>query len=799
MKKSFKISLVLFLFVLLSIMGVLSLNVLAVDDINYDFEKDIFYDAESPAYSNEFNVINQMRYTGEYNATFDYFEDEVGAIGTEISSVTSLIAETCVIVEEVDSHKRVLYSGSPVAYKYVRSSFPEKSHGIVELWTKWVSGNNEVWLGEGGAPGMVIRIHESFIRIYYGNGAGGNNLFDVSAIGFVHLKFKFNAITDTFCFSINGTEFIIDENYYGDNVLNCVDTLAFYSNSVDSYAYYDSIDFNWTAGYIEGRNRFSLTDSDSSIKEVNRYEWAFTSPNVLVPDESSNVNGWLDYESGENGGSVQVGYEDFDPLIPDREYEITAVSDDDMGISKDDFTETTKRLNITADIDFYIWTCPVGIVNVTIYHGDANIIADLSFVKSGGVIDMYMLSNGSYVNFGGSFLDEAIQFNLYIDYDLNLIILCYLIVGGPGPFKEEFFCESGKSGLDAIKIRAFGEVGGNIVLRVDYVGIYADCVPVSGGAYGFIELPLNSFWNMETHNLFCVDSVGISKMFYSSNNGSREDYDPVDNYIVEIDSFVNYSGVRIHNMYDDFNSSYIENPSLITFLNLWFELESLVIYGVALNDGNNTYPLEFFYSGIDPDESYFYLDDSDILRFIFITNHEYSEYIHANFDIDDVSTDDMSLSFRSQITSGGFGDIQASYTVGTSNFISFSNVHSEINVALPSDTELARLGVYIYDDDEFNDSVCTGYIYDLQLLDYGDLPFDVDTSALLGIMVSLIIMLFPTMVFYKRFGKKAIAPIFLLMLIICVITSLIPVWLFFVVIFAFAGLFLFDQKRGSGD
>lgn len=787
------------------LLGVLlTISVKADIVVDYEFQKAEFYNSDFPIYDQNFNVVNQTRYNGEYPANQSFTDDIVGEHpqGWEISDERG---GSINVIAESNGHKKVLELDDigidALGIRYTIDGV--QTSGIYEYWFKGNDTTDTFYMLLYGTDSTCIyiiiasdKIQYRYLGSFYDANNGG-----VSDDLWYHVKIVFDCIVDTYDFYLNNN--LLNTNVPFHTTGNNINNIRFFTHdTTKNYKYQiDALDINYTKGYIEGCSRFSLVDIDSSIQEVNRYEWALTAPNTLVVAGTSNVNGWFDYEVGENGGSAYVSYENFNENALDREYYINSVSTDDMGIYKDyNLDSITKRLNVTARINFTIWTCPSGKVNFTIYSSDSSIIADLSFVMSGDFIDMFMLSGGEYTKFGSSFIYvKSIEFNLYIDYDLNLIIFRYLFSDIGILHIEEFLCESDKNGLSEIRCINYGESGGNVITRVDYIGIYADYIPISGGAYGFMEIIISEeVWDFRKNNLVILDSVGISKMYRFSDNGSRDAYFPNDYNIVEISLFTNHSGFEIYNMYADFNSSYLENPSIIIYLNLWFDLSSLTIEGVKMVEGNNTYYPQLFSGGVDNSESYFRVDSNNRLQFKVYFDDNYPEYISANFDVENFACQDKSIKFKSNMISGGFGDIQIGYSDMTSNYVPFPYYTDTITLVLPQTQWINKFMIFAYDDDKFNSSSCEGYITDLQTIDYTDIDISIITIGLLNVIVPLLMMIVVPFASASRYGNKVVLPLFGIMATLCFAVQLLEVWVYFIIVFGLI-VFIFTKRKVRGE
>ena len=151
----------------------------------------------------------------------------------------------------------------------------------------------------------------------------------------------------------------------------------------------------------------------------------------------------------------------------------------------------------------------------------------------------------------------------------------------------------------------------------------------------------------------------------------------------------------------------------------------------------------------------------------------------------------------SNINGYALGFFRVNYTDDTSNYFEFPYYMTTTNVILPQTKEVGQIGVLITDNDLTNNTVCTGYVGNIQMIYVANMQVNIVTLNLMMVIVPLMVMLVPTFGVAARYGKSVILPMFILMSIICFATELIPMWLFFVIMLS-SGAFLFMKRKQEG-
>ena len=145
--KKYKIILVfLFIFVLISI-SLINLNFINVidvqanseNDVNYTFEKDVFYKSDSPIIDSSFNMKPDTHITKNYPGTYS-FTYESGLENLDISFVDEINNGTehgTSVKYAQANHDKVLeiYDDTALYGLTVRNNFgPPKTSGTIEWW-----------------------------------------------------------------------------------------------------------------------------------------------------------------------------------------------------------------------------------------------------------------------------------------------------------------------------------------------------------------------------------------------------------------------------------------------------------------------------------------------------------------------------------------------------------------------------------------------------------------------------------------------------------------------------------------
>ncbi|GAH08428.1 unnamed protein product [marine sediment metagenome] len=73
-----------------------------------------------------------------------------------------------------------------------------------------------------------------------------------------------------------------------------------------------------------------------------------------------------------------------------------------------------------------------------------------------------------------------------------------------------------------------------------------------------------------------------------------------------------------------------------------------------------------------------------------------------------------------------------------------------------------------------------------------NVSFTISTLALMSVLIVIIVMFVPPLIISNRYGKGILLPMIILMSVVCFAISLIPAWVFVVMLFSLIG-FMFTK------
>ncbi len=393
--------------------------------------------------------------------------------------------------------------------------------------------------------------------------------------------------------------------------------------------------------------------------------------------------------------------------------------------------------------------------------------------------------------------DDIFDVNLALNYDLDVVKLGY--------FKEGIFIENhifdmvstGKTGLFEINATYEKSGAGVGATLIDYIGVYRNGESWHG-EIGIITTPMNLPFHFERHYLYSIDGTGTI-------------HDGVDNgtYIVGSTTFqniLNFStipqqdkeGLETFNLYEHFITNITNANFVYTVSGSDISINSINIEGSKLVEGSNEYFLSFSSGGLEPLDNYFYVSGSQ-LRFIHNTSiDDITEFIQAEFDIDDKTTVDTAISFSSSITLNAFGFFRVNFT-DTSQILLIDTSVSRTKRVVLTDSEVITSFIILISDTNKNsvEGLSTGQVSDIVLLDIETNIVSIVSGNLVSMLIPIIIIIIPTLAISGAYGDFLTIPLFSLFSLVLLITGLLPIWLGFI-IFISSSLFIFFEKDKKG-
>ena len=551
--------------------------------------------------------------------------------------------------------------------------------------------------------------------------------------------------------------------------------------------------------YLSGDNLYDTIYLDDSGVEPDRWEFSHKGLNDRLDTGDDNPNGWTDLEDG--GDDVNCMMKDsFDGIV-----DLNADSGQDLGLYRDNFGYSEDiALNVSFGFEIkYIYSVLNNLIYLKIFSSDNTEIVRIRICNEGEL--RYWTTGTTYVLLDTGFvIDTNYSVNLNVNYDTDI---CTLRYSTNGVFTDTFefpLTVVSKTGLKKVSFNVHADTD-YIRVYLDYIGIYVNyrSITTDFGSIG-LHVSDHSYWYFTEHNLLHINIIGDDIAVYLD----------IADYVYASPNFIpkeilapnDYNGLTFLNLYDylydDYwGYDYIWGGVLWFHFNETFEFIEVNIEGVKLTNGTNDYPLEFDYSGVDVIENYFYVLNNK-LYFTQTSDDNNLEFIQATFDIENVLTGNHSVSYTSILTGNAQGHFRVSYTDATSTLLPLRTYVAAPNIILPKEKEVNELIILISDND--NDDIegtTTGYITSIKLVYLVDVSITIITIALLSIMIPLLILIIPTFLIYLRLGKAAIVPTFVLMAVICFITNLIPLWLFFIILIS-STVFMVSEKviqKDSGE
>jgi len=764
------------LLLLVLIISSLSVNVKGVSTLDYTFDDDVFYEASNPSVDKSANIRNQTTYTGTYNATYSFTNDynqviEGWIIDDGADCKTS-------VLEYLDGHDKVLNltDNSGTYLPRIKQDFSSSQvAGSIEFYMRTNNVAQYSIISLFGSGEEKIRIAFRSSQIQYLETAWTTLIYTALNDVWYHIRIEFDCTTDKMDIFVDGKKEASNDDFF--NVATNLEEIIIETLEGGSgYSFYiDAIGYNWES--YEIWDNVIPYNYKNNIQEIDN--WGF-----FNNEDGSTTDGYdMPYfiEIGSYPTILHLqGFNDGAGL------EIPAYNTVHQGIYKD-FQIANGFIREVSFRIGHSWNIPF-IADIT-QNFDIKSYDDTLIVRL--KIGTFNATHSQLYQYDGSAYNELqlIKNNFYY-YPINFTIVNNIVFLNVNLTNFYYFplITKNKEGIGEIRIECYLNASYQPkTLHVDYVAVYIDGVSLSNDFANYWYKTDKTF-NNKNDNFFYFNCSG----FFSLSMSSFETNPQTFNYF----EYQNVSNINFMNVYSE-AEKIVQNAYLTITTNTTFEFNYILISSVNLIEGINSYNMIFDYDNVNIDENYFWVDSNNRLQFKLNVNDTNLEYIQATFNIIDIITENRSISFISNINGESKGFFSLDYSDDTINLFEFPYYMTSTKIILPQTKTIETFTILITDNDLDDNDVCTGFISSISLIYDPDISLVIFTLNLLEIIVPLIVMLLPSLVMRKRFGITGVIIMFILMSLICVISNLIPVWLFFIIAFGSIG-FLIMKKQIEG-
>lgn len=612
-------------------------------------------------------------------------------------------------------------------------------------------------------------------------------------------------------------KFYFDNDYIGTYSINYTTTLnkfwittGILANNFNSSI--DNIRYSWEDYYFVGDNLLS-TYSTSNIYEVDKWEFNILSENVLNPNGLDNPNTWTDVESA--GDSVNINNGKI------YMYQASGYN----GIQKA-FTDTTNKIfNVSFSIDYVggLGTI-IGNTTIKLYSNDSTLITYLNLhhnsISEQHTIEYYDGSELIVLNDEYPFDTSVLFLNVYINHYDG--ICCFRFTQGSTVLKYFVpLIASGKVGLKNVDFINY-ELSGvlNTPLHLDYIGVYANELSLSNER-GYLYQEIGDDWNLGHHGILYINqltdgfNISVCENEYYLEN---PDY----KHLLEYNDLLGfYAGKHYFNVYqnDVYNDAciivYLKNYIYDVYLG-WWEMRGFSTYiqvaGSTLTDDYvpDDDPIFLEFNGTS---DYYLVNlfhvENNRLYFNLTCIDTSTEYIQGTFDLTDINCANYSLSLSTRLLGTPFMKgleyvILGYYTGSDTNILCEYSGTKRVSQLLKQENLLSSIGFLITDNDNDACSGTTlyGYIDSFKLVYFPNMGYSFLSITLIEMLIPLLVIFVPALGIYI-IPKKRQAFILVLGLaffsIICYISNLIPLWLFFIICLAMFGVFMGERSSEGGN
>lgn len=799
MNKKCKFGLILLFFFLISLSVInIKVGVAQSSDIVYSFAEKPFYEGNSPIPDSYENLANQTIFSNIYNGTYSFTYDSNGNLPVGWNARSGSGCSTNVY-SYLSGHDKILdvYDNSASTYAGVDVPFSSgQSTGTVEYWVMTTNNNYvmDIFLSQdydATEYGLHFSIRSGYFQYYDGS---FHNVMAISNNVWYHVKLVFSCTTDTYNIYINGV--IRKSSASFRSACTTLNELVLQTDNTQTnyHGYWDAFGFSWN-DYSVGNN---VIPYNYETDELLRKSWTFAN----YPDGSQTES--LDEDIpywDEPSGTPYIGTFGLDY----RSCTFLTFSTTPNTISHE-FSESNGYFEIytyTYFSTFYSGGSATHYYQFNIYSYDDTLIGKISFHGTTS-LSLYYYNGSSYVLLTSGIGTGYKAMTIY--YGNNVFALNY---GGVVYYFSSL--DISKLGLGKIEVSGFASVND----AYSFNG-YLDSISVMNNGTTLTEDYANIYYDFDNLNI----GVPLFTEINASGSFSVGVYDPSIPYYYDYISYQEFNGFyRFYNGYISTNN--ITDGQFKVMYNSSYTVETLKVYSLCMDDGNDYYYGSFSFGNVNITESYYYVSNSR-LYFSLECNDTNLEYVEMTFDISDISSSGYAIQFNGWMYSTPHSVL---YTDGafycdfydSTSYEFLFNDENYVSVALPSN-EIISFSVLITDNDNnlATDSITTGYITSITLVEISGIGMNIISTNLMDMIMLLIMIFAPAFLMAggsevlkrKRGGEQKryfgltpsmiIIPVgVVLMSIFAYSYELIPLWLLTIILFAIGLLLIFSRDKNK--
>ena len=608
-----------------------------------------------------------------------------------------------------------------------------------------------------------------------------------------HIKIDFDCITDNATFYINNYN---ESSHNFGNDGNNINKIQFINSGVGATVYsdyFDAVGYPFSSNYTLNENIYpNIEFVDSNILSLDMYQFNFDSNGHPYTHMESDIYGWNIIEPS----STFIDFPTFHYYRRDTSESIKSKNIVKIishitgaGIKNESLNLYFDKINITFGLEFLLFNLIIPhSFNITIKSKYDIEIIKIAFIPiSETEVEMVYFNNTSWV-----LLETFVNLTPFDTYDFNLYLNNFQV--NLLQYKNGVFSNShsfpyiiNRNGMNSLSFLAYGfsDDSDYLIMKIQNVGIYQYNISQTL-EYGCMRYDFYDIWSFNKYNLF---------------NYTSNDFTKIITYIYQTE----YVGFSIRNQFGQSIFYNIYGKEIKDYTNLWIITNNtininniLTIEGVKLLEYYNDiyiteYTAGYYFYNTNRNYSYFYVDTINRLHYsLLLQTNDSIEQILIVFDINNRNTDNASFFMKGRETKTCYGtsDFRIYYTgLAFHTIISLLRVDTTYMSGIPF-ARIFSLFYFVVDDfqsnNSFTDYTSEGYIYDISIV-YNFIyrpitEITILTLSLMEIIIPIIMILAPTFMIYGITRKKEmILPLLLLFSIICFISELIPLELFFII------------------